>query len=147
MQQEPAKELFATDRHRPLLYLRERSPSSIWGILHMLVGQARVGSVDFSRARMQRMAQAVLSLSTAPRGFTASHPAAQVQALGGTPNGDYGARQAAYDVKKLRAKKMVYKRDRSHRYEATPEGLRSITALWILRHKVIQAPAGCCLPA
>jgi len=102
------------------------------------VGQTRVGGVDFNQLRMRRVLQAVLALSTAPRGFTASELSTQVQALRGTEPGEYGPRQAAYDLKKLRGKEMVEKRSHSHRYQATPEGVRSLTALWVLRDKVIK---------
>lgn len=51
---------------------------------------------------------------------------------------DYGPRRAAYDLKKLRAKSMVQKVGTSRRYEPNPEGLRAITALVVLREKVIR---------
>jgi len=40
----------------------------------------------------------------------------------------YQPRQAAYDLKKLRGKKLVSKIGSSRRYEATPEGLKAMTA-------------------
>ncbi|MGO9272900.1 MAG: hypothetical protein ACLQOO_22135 [Terriglobia bacterium] len=102
------------------------------------VGQTRVGEVDFNQLRMRRVVQAVLAFSMAPRGFTASELSTKVHALGGTAPGEYGPRQAAYDLKKLRGKEMVCKRGQSHRYQTTPEGARSLTALWVLRDKAIK---------
>jgi len=50
----------------------------------------------------------------------------------------YQPRQAAYDLKKLRGKKLVSKIGNSRRYEATPEGLKAMTALTVLRDKVLK---------
>jgi len=47
-------------------------------------------------------------------------------------------RRAAYDIKKLRAKGMVRKIGKSRRYEPVPEGLRALTALLLLREKIIR---------
>ena len=49
-----------------------------------------------------------------------------------------GPRHAAYDLKKLRGKSLVEKIGSSHRYQPTRKGLRAMTALVILRDKVIQ---------
>ena len=46
--------------------------------------------------------------------------------MSGQPESEYGARRAAYDIKKLRAKGLVSKRsEKSRRYETIPEGLRT----------------------
>jgi len=55
----------------------------------------------------------------------------------GQTDRDYGTRQAAYDLKKLRGKHLVVKPGRSRRYHAPPEALRTITALLVLRDQVI----------
>ena len=52
---------------------------------------------------------AVVALSTAPKGFTASDLAAKVRTLYGPSAKPYQPRQAAYDLKKLRGKKLVSK--------------------------------------
>ena len=49
-----------------------------------------------------------------------------------------GPRRAAYEIKKLRAKGMVCRIGKSRRYEPVPEGLRSLTALLVLREKIIR---------
>lgn len=46
--------------------------------------------------------------------------------------------RAAYDIKKLRGKDMVRKIGASRRYEPLHEGLRAMTALVVLREKVIR---------
>jgi hypothetical protein len=58
--------------------------------------------------------------------------------MSGQPESDYGVRRAAYDIKKLRGKGMVQKIGKSRRYEPLPEGLRTMTALILLREKVIR---------
>jgi len=47
------------------------------------VGQSKVGGIDFNKPRMRWVAEAVLALSTAPNGFTASELAAQVRTMSG----------------------------------------------------------------
>ena len=73
------------------------------------VGQTKVGGIDFNKPRMRRVAEAVLALSTAPAGFTASELAQKVRAMSGEAESAYGPRRAAYDLKKLRGKGMVRK--------------------------------------
>jgi DNA-binding transcriptional ArsR family regulator len=102
------------------------------------VGQTKVGGIDFNKPRMRRVAEAVLALSTAPTGFTASELAQKVRAMSGEAESAYGPRRAAYDLKKLRGKGMVRKIGTSRRYEPEPDGLRAMTALVVLREKVIR---------
>lgn len=59
---------------------------------------------------MRRVAEAVLALSTAPSGFTASELAQKVRGMSGEAESAYGPRRAAYDLKKLRGKGMLRKR-------------------------------------
>ncbi|MCX6034345.1 MAG: hypothetical protein NTV38_05125, partial [Chloroflexi bacterium] len=61
--------------------------------------------------------------------------AVKVQAILAVP---YTPRQAAYDLKKLRGKNLLRKIENSRRYEPVPEGLREMTALFVLREKVIK---------
>jgi hypothetical protein len=102
------------------------------------IGETRVGGIDLKELRMRRVIEAVLALSTAPTGFSASELAEKVRSLSGQPESEYGPRRAAYDIKKFRAKGMIRKIGKSRRYEPVPEGLRAITALLVLRDKVIR---------
>jgi hypothetical protein len=103
-----------------------------------VVGATRVGGVNLEQTRMRTVAEGIVALSTSPAGFSASELAAQVRAIHGQSESEYGARRAAYDIKKLRGKGLLVKRGKSRRYEAVPEGLRAITALLVLREKVIR---------
>lgn len=103
-----------------------------------VVGHTRVGGVDFNRPRMRLAVQAVLALSTSPKGFTAGDLAREACRLGGLPENRYSTRQAAYDIRKLRGKQIVQKRPGSRRYEPVPDGLRAIAAVVVLRDKIIR---------
>ena len=102
------------------------------------VGQTKVGGIDLNKPRMRWVADAVLALSSSPTGFTASDLAEKVRAISREPASEYGARRAAYDIKKLRGKDMVQKVGASRRYQPLPQGLRALTALVVLREKVIR---------
>ena len=56
----------------------------------------------------------------------------------GQSESEYGARRAAYDIKKLRGKVILRKIGNSRRYQPTLEGLRALTALLVLREKIIK---------
>jgi len=51
---------------------------------------------------------------------------------------EYQPRQAAYDLKKLRGKKLVSKIAKSRLYQASADGLRTLVALGLLRDKVLK---------
>jgi hypothetical protein len=102
------------------------------------VGATRVGGIDTNKARMRAVLSAVTALSANPQGFHASELAAKVQAMRETACRDYGPRQAAYDLKKLRGKGLIQKVGNSRRYETLAEGLRTMTALVVLRERVLQ---------
>jgi hypothetical protein len=102
------------------------------------VGNTAVGGVDIGQPRMRAVLAAVVALALAPRGFTAGDLACKVRELGGRALADYDARQAAYDVKKLRGKELVVKVERSRRYQALADGLRTMAALVVLREQVLK---------
>jgi hypothetical protein len=102
------------------------------------VGNTKVGGIDFNKARMRWVTQAVLALSTLPRGFTASQLAEQVRRLSRQSESEYGPRRAGYDLKKLRGKQIVGRIGKTARYEPIPEGLRAMAALLVLRDKAIK---------
>jgi hypothetical protein len=109
------------------------------------VGKTQVGGIDYNQPRIRLVMQASLTLSTAPRGFTASELARKVGGMSSANAFRYGPRQAADDLKKLRGKQLIDKIGSSHRYRPSPTGLRAMTALGVLRDKVIQPLlAGCC---
>ena len=103
-----------------------------------MVGKTRVGGVDLNRSRMRLALRAMVALSTSPPGFTATDVARKARILGGLTDAAYRTRQAAYDIKKLRAKQWVQRKANSRRYQTTPDGLRAMAALIVLRDDVIK---------
>ncbi len=101
------------------------------------LGSIRVGGVSLDSPRMRATLAAVTALSPAPKGFTVAELAARVHAMTGRTEADYTTRQAAYDLRKLRAKAIVVKPDRSRRYQVPPGAVRTITALTTLRDQVL----------
>ena len=103
-----------------------------------LVGKTRVGGIDLGQPRMRTVLAAVLALALAPRGFTLGDLAGKVREIGGQAFADYGLRPAAYDLRKLRGKELVAKPGRTRRYVVPEPGLRTLTALVVLREQVLR---------
>jgi DNA-binding transcriptional ArsR family regulator len=99
------------------------------------LGATRVGGIDFNKARVRAVLAAVVALAAAPRGFTVAELTEKVRSMTGETN--YRVRQAAYDLRKLRAKGLVEKPERSRRYVVPPDAARTITALSVLRDQVV----------
>ena len=102
------------------------------------VGKTRVGGLNLNQSRMRAVFEAVIALAPVPQGFSASDLATKIRATLGLAEDQYSPRQAAYDLKKLRGKGFVTKIIRSRRYQPTAEGLSMMTALFVLREKVIK---------
>jgi hypothetical protein len=95
------------------------------------LGATRTGGLDMNLPRVRA------ALALAPAGFTVAEFTAKVRATTGkTPEG-YSVRQAAYDLRKLRGNQLVIKPGRTRRYHVPDAAARTITALLILRDKVI----------
>lgn len=104
--------------------LAERSP----------LGASMVAGIDLNRQRMRAVINGVLLLSCRTDGFRSEHLAAQVSEILGEP---YTARQASYDLQKLRAKGWIERLPGTRRYRASTESLRAMTAAVLLREKVL----------
>ena len=102
------------------------------------VGQTRVAGVNLDNPRMRAVIEAVLALAAAPKGFLVAAVAAKVCEIRGLDTAAYRARHAAYDLKKLRGKHWVRTIDKSRSYEVVPEGVQAMTAILVLRDKVIK---------
>jgi len=86
---------------------------------------------------MRWVARALLALSVQPGGFTASQLAQHVRGQTSGVDSLYGPRQAAYDLQKFRGKELVCQMKSGRRYEILPAGLRTISALLLLRDQVL----------
>jgi hypothetical protein len=80
------------------------------------LGASRVGGIDVNQPRIRAAPAAVLALAPAPGGFTVADMTAKVHAMTGQTHATYNTRQAAYDLRKLRAKQLVAKPARTRRY-------------------------------
>jgi hypothetical protein len=102
------------------------------------VGKTKVGGIDLNKPRMRCVAEAIIALSASPGGFTASELARLVRTLSNQSESEYGARRAAYDLKKLRGKMIVRRIGQTRRYESMPKGLKALAALVVLRNRAIK---------
>ena len=102
------------------------------------VGRTRVGGIDLNKPRLRAVIEAVLGMAASPNGFKVADVADKVREILNIGPEAYTARQAAYDIRKLRGKNLVYKIEHSRRYRVSPAGLRAMTALLVLREKVIK---------
>jgi hypothetical protein len=102
------------------------------------LGQTRMAGLDLNKPRTRAVLAALVSLALSPTGFTASDLATKVRDILNLSPKAYQPRHAAYDLKKFRAKQWLRKIGSSRRYEATPTGLQTMSALLILREKVIK---------
>jgi hypothetical protein len=99
-------------------------------------GRRRVAGIDLAKPRMRAVSEAVVALAAQPTGFTLAELAARTRAV--WPNHPYTVRQAAYDIAKLRGKRLVERVGTTRRYRPCMRGLRTLAALLILREKVIK---------
>jgi hypothetical protein len=70
-------------------------------------GNRRLAGVDLQQPRIQAVSEAVLALAAKPQGFTVRELAEKTRQLHPDDAADYTHRQAAYDLMKLRGKKLV----------------------------------------
>ena len=71
---------------------------------------------------MRDALRAALALAPAPNGFTVAEFTAKVHALTGVDHCGYTVRQAGYDLRKLRGKRLVDKPGRTRRYHVGAPG-------------------------
>jgi hypothetical protein len=102
------------------------------------VGKSRVAGLHLTSERLAVVLASALALAPKPGGFTSGELAEQVrQRLKESPE-SYQPRQAAYDLKKLRGKKLVERIGTGRRYQSSAEGLRTMVAMVMLRDKVLK---------
>ena len=101
-------------------------------------GTRRLAGIDLNKARHRNVVDAVVGLATQPEGFRLADLAAAARERTGWGPKRYSARQAAYDLAKLRGKKLVKRKEKSRRYVSDPGGVRTMCAYLVLREKVIK---------
>ena len=101
-------------------------------------GKRRLAGVDLQNPRMRAVCNAVLALAPKPSGFSISDLTNKIHQLYPDTAEKYSPRQAAYDLMKLRGKKVVQRIIKSRNYCAQIPGIRILAALLTLREKVIK---------
>jgi len=101
------------------------------------LGTKRMAGIQMTNTRMRSVMDTVVALSSCPDGFTMEQVAEGVRSRMGCNRGGYDRRQAAYDLKKLRAKRFVARRKKSHRYEVAPESVGFLCGVATLHDRVI----------
>lgn len=100
-------------------------------------GAKRLAGVDLCKPRMRAASDAILSLASGPEGFTTDELCEQARTR--MPKAArYNNRKAAYDLRKLRGKKLVERIGNTRRYRVTKRGLNTIVAWTIVHEKVIK---------
>jgi len=97
-----------------------------------------VAGIDLSKPRLRAVLSAIIALAASPNGFRISDLATKVREFLGLDTPAYKPRHASYDLKKLRGKQWVLPIGKSRSYQVAPDGLRTITALLVLREKVFR---------
>jgi hypothetical protein len=100
-------------------------------------GAQRLAGVDIQKPRMRAVMEAVLALAPKPDGFTAQELVDKTRALLGLDE-SYTPRHAAYDLRKPRGKELIERVGTRRRYQPKTPGIRTLTALLILREKVLK---------
>jgi hypothetical protein len=101
-------------------------------------GNRRLAGVDLQQPRIQAVSKAVLALAAKPQGFTVRELAEKTRQLHPVDAAHYTHRQAAYDLMKLRGKKLVERIRKTRCYRIKSAGIRILVGLLTLREKVIK---------
>lgn len=101
-------------------------------------GTRRLAGIDLNKPRNRHVVDAVIGLSTRPEGFTLAELTQAVKARTGWDRRKYDARRAAYDLAKLRGKRLVRRQEGTRRYRSDAAGVRTMCAYLVLREQVIK---------
>jgi len=103
------------------------------------LGNVRVGGIDLRTARSHEVIKAFMKLALDPRGFRTGDLAVEVNRQRLKGSSEYTIRQAAYDIRKFRAKGVVEKtHPKSHVYRCSKQGLHQLSAFVTLEDEVIR---------
>ncbi|NIM12049.1 MAG: hypothetical protein GTO45_08015 [Candidatus Aminicenantes bacterium] len=101
-------------------------------------GAQRLAGIDLNKARCRNAMKAVLELSTKSGGFSSKDLANKYVQITQIPEQNYKSRHAAYDLRKLRAKQIVQKKENSRKYQVTTRGIAVIVASIVFREKIFK---------
>jgi hypothetical protein len=103
-------------------------------------GKQRIAGIDINKPRCLNVMKAVLELAIKPSGFTSMEVASKYEKIAqlSKGKGSYNARQAAYDLRKLKEKGIVFRKENSRKYHITAKGVAMIVAIIIIREKLFK---------
>jgi hypothetical protein len=101
-------------------------------------GTRRLAGIDLNKARCRNVMKAVLELSTKDGGFSAKDLADKYVPIAQISEQNYKSRHASYDLRKLRAKKIVQRKEGSRKYHVTANGIALIVASIVFREKIFK---------
>jgi hypothetical protein len=96
-----------------------------------VVGDQRVPGFRFDDPRVQALLSALALFQLLPAGFAAAESRQYVAPLLGFAPGDFPSGRVTYDLRRLRLRGLIARIPKTHRYYATPFGLR--LALFVTR--------------
>jgi len=94
-------------------------------------GKKRLAGIDFNKERTKQVASILLALSMKPGGFTSKNLSDEMNQF----NQDFTIRNASYDIRKFRGKKMVKKIGGSIKYIITKKGITIIASILCMLKK------------
>jgi hypothetical protein len=103
-------------------------------------GAQRLAGIDLNKARCRNVLKSVLELSTKNGGFSSKDLAdkyVQITQISDQEQ-NYKSRHASYDLRKLRAKQIVQKKEKSRKYHVTDNGIALIVASIVFREKIFK---------
>ena len=98
------------------------------------LGKTPIGGINLNSTRMNAVLKGLMTLAVKPKGFKSGELAKKISRLMGRT---YSTSNAAYDIRKLRAKGLVEKIKTTQRYGLTRKGLPTIVGLITLKEKII----------
>lgn len=100
-------------------------------------GARRFAGVDMNKPRIRLATEALMAMATKPKGFTAADMLDYMRQRQ-PPRHGYCRRHLVYDLAKFVAKGLLVHRPRSRYYRIDPAGMRTLSAYFIIREKVLK---------
>lgn len=101
-------------------------------------GKGRLAGINLDKARCRNVMKAVLELSTKSGGFASKDVANKYVQIAKISDQSYKPRHASYDLRKLRAKEFVKRKENSRKYQVTAKGVSMIVATIVIREKIFK---------
>lgn len=101
-------------------------------------GKYRLAGINLDKARCRNVMKTVVELSTKPGGFTSKDVANRYAQIAEISDQSYKSRHASYDLRKLKAKGFVERKENSRKYRITVKGIAMIVATIVIREKIFK---------